>query len=315
MTTPIFFVAGLVLLYLGGEGLVRSAAAIGVRLGMSPLIAGLTIVAFATSTPELAISLDAALTGVPGLAVGNVIGSNICNITLILGITALVRPASLRGQLVRRDVLVMMLSTLLVPGFLLDGELSRIEGTLLTLSIATYVFLTVRTARKTPKHIAAVGSNVPVLSRSLWINFLLAIGALTMLILGSDLLVTASVAIAVALGVPSAVIGLSAAAFGTSLPELTASIVAARHGHPEMAAGNLIGSNIFNLLMILGVTSSITPLSRGGVTLLDLAVMVVVSLFALTLMVTKNRIERVEGLALITVYALYMMWLFVAGAF
>ena len=111
------------------------------------------------------------------------------------------------------------------------------------------------------------------------------------------------------------VIGLSAAAFGTSLPELTASIVAARHGHPEMAAGNLIGSNIFNLLMILGVTSVITPLGRGGVTLLDLTVMVVVSLFALTLMVTKNRIERVEGLALITIYALYMMWLFVKGAF
>lgn len=315
MTTPVFFVAGLALLYLGGEGLVRSAAAIGVRLGMSPLIAGLTIVAFATSAPELTISLDAALTGVPGLAVGNVVGSNICNIALILGITALVRPASLRGQLIRRDVLVMVLSTLLVPGFLLDGELSRIEGALLVVSIAIYIFLTVWTARKTPSHVAAANSKVPVLSRSIWINFLLAAGALTMLILGSDLLVTASVAIAVAIGVPSAVIGLSAAAFGTSLPELTASIVAARHGHPEMAAGNLIGSNIFNLLMILGVTSVITPLGRGGVTLLDLTVMVVVSLFALTLMVTKNRIERVEGLALITIYALYMMWLFVKGAF
>jgi cation:H+ antiporter len=204
---------------------------------------------------------------------------------------------------------------LLVPGFLLDGELSRAEGMLLTLSIVVYVILTIRTARKTPQHVAATASSVPVLSKSLWMNFLLSVGALTMLIVGSDLLVTASVTTAVALGVPSAVIGLSAAALGTSLPELTASIVAARHGHPEMAVGNLIGSNIFNLLMILGVTSLFTPLDRGGVTRVDLAVMVVVSLFALTLMVTKNRIERVEGLALITIYALYIMWLFVAGAF
>lgn len=310
LTTVLLFVFGLLLLFIGGEGLVRSAAAIGMRIGMTPLIAGLTIVAFATSAPELAVSIGAAFNDVPGLAVGNVIGSNICNITFVAGIVAMVKPPRLKGQLINRDVLIMILSTLLVPGLLLDGSISRPEGVLLSASLVGYVILTVWHARSN-RHIDPFEStSVPLLSEHILINLVVASISVGLLVLGSEWLVQSSVDIATRLGVSSAVVGLSAAALGTSLPELSASIVAARHGHPEMAAGNLIGSNIFNLLLILGATALISPLSVGGVTFVDLTFMICVSIVALALMVTKTRIERLEGGILVAVYLAYMIWLF-----
>lgn len=299
------------MLYFGGEGLVRGTAALGVRFGMSPMVAGLTLVAFATSAPELAIAMDAALRNVPGLAIGNVIGSNSCNIALVLGITALVSPPRVRDSLIRRDVLVMLLSTLFVPALLLDGELSRIEGGLLVLAITSYVGLTVRHAHVSRRRGAAHETLVPILTESIWLNLLLAAGSVTLLVIGSELFVQASIEIAVAIGVPAAVVGLSAAAIGSSLPELSASIIAARHGHPEMAAGNLIGSNIFNLLLILGATSLLRPLSRAGVTLIDLGMMIGVSILALVFMLTSHRVERREGGFLVGIYLLYLVWLFV----
>lgn len=311
MITAGLFFLGLAMLYLGGEGLVRGAAALGMRLHMSPLVAGLTIVAFATSAPELAISVGAAIKDLPGLAVGNVIGSNICNLALILGIAAIVKPAPIRQALIRRDVLVMSITTLLVPGLLLDGELSRIEGGLLLLSITTYITLTVWHARATRHQRSSDEHNVPVISDSIVVNLLLTAGSLSLLVFGSEFFVNASVEIATTLGVPTAVVGLSAAALGSSLPELTASIVAARHGHPEMAAGNLIGSNIFNLLMILGTTSLIRPLSSGAVTVIDLGVMIFVTALALGLMLTRARVARREGIVLVSVYLLYVGWLYV----
>jgi cation:H+ antiporter len=310
MVTALYFLSGLALLFLGGEALVRGAAAIGMRIGMTPLVAGLTIVAFATSAPELAVSLDAALRGAPGLAVGNVIGSNICNITLVAGIAAVVKPARLRDQLIRRDVLVMLMSTLLVPGLLLDGALTRVEGGLLLIGIIGYVGLTVWHAR-TNRHIDPFESiSVPLLSEHLLINLGVTSVGVAMLIFGSRLFVAGSVDIALLLGVPAAVVGLSAAALGTSLPEVSASVVSARHGHPEMAAGNVIGSNIFNLLLILGGTSVVRPLSTDGVGAVDLGVMIGVSVLALALMLTKSRIERHEGGLMVAVYIGYLVWLF-----
>ena len=309
MTTFIFFALGLTMLYFGGEGLVRGAAAIGVRLRLSPLVVGLTLVAFATSAPELAISVGAALKNLPGLAVGNVVGSNICNLALIFGLVAIVKPAPVRQALVRRDVLVMAITTLLVPGLLLDGMLTRIEGALLVLSIVVYVSLTVWHSR-TGRDGASIETSVPIFSHSLTINLLLCAGSLTMLVYGSNFFVDASVEIASAFGVPPAIVGLSAAALGSSLPELTASIISAKHGHPEMAAGNLIGSNIFNLLLILGLTSTIRPLTSRSVTLVDLGVMIGVTGLALGIMLSRARVQRREGIVLVSFYGMYLVWLF-----
>jgi cation:H+ antiporter len=254
--------------------------------------------------------MGAALRDVPGLAVGNVIGSNICNLTLIFGITAIVKPAPVRQSIIRRDVLVMSITTLLVPGLLLDGELGRVEGALLVLSIVAYITLTVWHARATRHLRPAYENSVPVFTDSIAINLMLGAGSLALLVYGSDLFIDASTQIATLLGVPAAVVGLSAAALGSSLPELTASIISARHGHPEMAAGNLIGSNIFNLLMILGATSLVRPLAIGGVTLVDLGTMIFVTALALAFMLTKHAVARREGIVLVAVYGLYMLWLF-----
>lgn len=304
------FIGGLVLLYVGGEALVRAAAALGQRLHMSPLVAGLTIVAFATSAPELAISLDAAVNDLPGLAIGNVIGSNICNLGLILGAVTIIKAAPVRKTLVRRDVLVMAITTLLVPGLLLDGELSRAEGVLLVLGITSYIVLTIWDARATRSQRSADEHQVPIISDKVLPNILLAAAGLVMLVTGSRLFVSSSVAIAELIGVPAAVVGLSAAALGGSLPELTASIIAARHGQPEMAAGNLIGSNIFNLLLVLGATAVVRPLEMRSVTVIDLGVMIGISALALVLMLTRARVERREGAVLVGCYAAYMTWLF-----
>jgi len=309
--TPINFLGGLALLYVGGEILVSSAAALGKRLHMSPLVAGLTIVAFATSAPELAISVSATINDLPGLAIGNVIGSNICNIALVLGIVTIIKPAPIRQTLVRRDVLVMSITTLLVPGLLLDDSLSRVEGALLVICIATYVVLTVWHARRTRSQRTPEEHSVPTIAENPALNAVLAAIGVVVLVTGSGLLVDASVEIAQLIGVPAAVVGLSAAALGSSLPELTASIIAARHGQPEMAAGNLIGSNIFNLLLILGATSLVRPLTMRSVTLIDLSAMILITALALFLMLTRARLHRREGIVLIAAYCIYMVWIYI----
>lgn len=311
-TTALLFTVGLALLYAGGEGLIRSAATLGMRFGMTPIVAGLTIVAFSTSAPELAVSLDAALEGIPGLAVGNVVGSNICNIALILGLTALIRPPELRNNLILRDVHVMLFSSFLIPAMLLiDGSLSRLEGVLLLVGIVSYVFVTVRGAEHTADVAAEVEAHADTLfGRSIPVNVLLAAISVLCLVYGSRFFVSAAVEIATTLGVPEAVVGLSAAALGTSIPELAASIIAAKGGRSEMAAGNLIGSNIFNLLLILGATAVVQPLTLGGITVLDMAVMIGVTLLALVFILGTPRLGRGPGAILVSCYVGYMVWLF-----
>ena len=313
MTMVLLFFAGLALLWFGGEGLVRASAALGIRFGLTPLVVGLTIVAFATSAPELAVSLAAAFRDSPGLAVGNVVGSNICNITLVLGVTALIGRPRLKGQLAPRDSVVLVLATLAIPLLLLlDGQLGRVEGFVLVVAIVTYVTLTVRDAQagRYPATFAAEAPSGAKPEVSILLNVLFGAASLAMLILGSDLFVRAAVEIALALGISSALVGLSAAALGTSLPELATSIVAARRGQPELAAGNLIGSNIFNLLLILGATSLVRPLVPNGIGPVDLGVMVTTSLVALAVMLVKPRIGRLEGTVLLACYAGYIAWLF-----
>ena len=207
---------------------------------MTPLVVGLTLVAFATSAPELAVSLAAAFRDSPGLAVGNVVGSNICNITLVLGVTALIGRPALKGQLAARDSVVLVLATLAIPLLLLlDGQLGRIEGFVLVVSIVSYVTLTVRDAQvgRYPATFAAEAPPGAKADVSILLNALFGAASLAMLILGSDLFVRAAVEIALALGISSALVGLSAAALGTSLPELATSVVAARRGPTGTGGG------------------------------------------------------------------------------
>jgi cation:H+ antiporter len=310
--TPLYFFIGLALLYVGGEVFVRSAAAIGKRLHMSPLVAGLTIVAFATSAPELAIALNAALNELPGLAIGNVIGSNICNLALILGIVIVIRPASLRQAVVQRDAIFLSIATLVVPGLLLvDGQLGRADGSLLLLCIVAYLVLTLWHVRVTRSQRSADEHTVPMFTENVPVNLLLAIAGVGLLIAGSHVFVEASVKIAEMLGVPNSVVGLSAAALGSSLPELSASVVAAKHAQPEMAAGNLIGSNIFNLLLILGATSVTRPLAMTSITLIDIAVMILITALALGLIWGRPHLGRRGGVTLIAAYVAYIIWIYV----
>jgi cation:H+ antiporter len=311
--TYLSFGAGLVLLFIGGEALVRAASAIGQRLHMSPAVAGLTIVALATSAPELAISMGAALNDLPALAIGNVIGSNICNLALILGIITIIRPTPIRGTLIRIDIGYMAVTSLVVPALLLNGTLSQPEAFALLVGMATYLALTAWNAHATRSQRHAGEHSVPHLSAHIGLNLLIAAGGVFMLVTGSNLFVNSAVEIAELIGVPTAVVGLSAAALGSSLPELSASIIAARHGQPEMAAGNLIGSNIFNLLLILGATGVIRPLEMRSVTDVDLGVMVAITALALFLILTRKHLHRTEGAVLIAAYLLYMTWLFVMG--
>lgn len=306
----LLFLAGLGLLYVGGEALVRGATALGIRLRMTPMVIGLTIVAAATSAPELAVSIGAVLNNAPGLAVGNVVGSNLCNLTLVVGLTVLVAPARLRDKLERADVLFLTISTILVPALLLDGILERAEGISLVIGIVAYVGLTIW---RTNARREDTSSSVPAVSEHPLVNAAIGVVGIALLVIGSDWLVTASITIATTLGVSTAVIGLSAAALGTSLPEIAASIIAARHRHPEMAVGNLIGSNIFNLLLILGATASVRPLTLGRVEFSDIGIMIASSLFCLGLMMVRDQVKRIDGMLLIAVYVVYLIWLFSTG--
>ena len=313
LVTIVYFLGGLLFLYLGGESLVSGAAAIAQRAGITPLITGLTIVAFATSAPELAVCLRAAFDGEHGLALGNVVGSNICNLALVLGLTFLVWPAAPRGRFLRRDVPAMILSTIVVLAMLLDGQLSRMNGVVLVAAIVAYILMQIRHTRDgSAAAVYGLADEAGRPLRSLLGSSLLLAGGLALLVWGAELLVTGGVAIAERLEVPAAVVGLSVAALGTSLPELATSLVAARRGYSDMAVGNLVGSSIFNLLSILGLTSLVIPLSRGAVTDIDLAVMFVVTIVVYLVMRIGRRIERWEAAMLLAMYAGYMSWLFVA---
>jgi len=311
MIAAAMFLGGLALLYVGGEALVRGASAIGVRIGMSPMIVGLTIVAFATSAPELAVALGAALRDAPGLAVGNVVGSNICNLTLIVGIVVLLSRPSLREKLIRLELIVLSTSTLLAAVLLLDEHVSRSEGLILVTGIVIYIAIAVwRLQSKNGVSLEDLESSVPIMSGRLSTQVLISAAGVGALILGSDWLVDSCVTIATSLGIAPAVVGLTVAAFGTSLPEIAASVVAARHGHPDLAAGNLIGSNIFNLLVVLGSTAIVRPLGLGFVTQTDIVIMCLTTFLSLGMMLFRPSLNRYDGAFLIIVYTAYIAVVF-----
>ncbi|BBM69931.1 calcium/sodium antiporter [Rhodothermus marinus] len=300
----LLLVVGGLLLYLGAEGLIRGSVALALRLGLTPLVVGLTVVAFGTSSPELGVSLQAALKGSPDLAVGNVVGSNIANLALILGVAAAIRPIRIQLQLVRFDVPVAIGCTLLLLWMLHDHRIGRAEGAVLFGLLILYLLASFWIARRTNQ---TVELDVPARpSRSVWLDLLFTVGGLALLLTGANLFVEAAVALARALEVSEAVIGLSVVAVGTSLPELATTIVAAIRQESDLAVGNVVGSNIFNILAILGLTALVHPIQSDGLRNLDLAVMTGVTMLILPLFWSRFRMMRWEGGLLLIIYAAYL---------
>jgi cation:H+ antiporter len=304
---------GLVLLFFGGEGLVKGSSALALRLGMTPLVAGLTVVAFGTSAPELVVSVKAALAGQGAIALGNVIGSNIFNIGFILGLTALIFPLKVENQIVRFDVPILIAVTLGSLVFLWDFALGRAEGAGFFLGLIGYIGLSVWMAKKVAvsrqveqEYAEAVPKPAGKVVRDL--AFIL--GGLALLVIGSRFFVSGATGIARGLGVSEAIIGLTIVACGTSMPELAASIVAALRKEPDIALGNIVGSNIFNLLGILGVSALIAPLSGPGLQHTDLYVMTAFALVLLPMVWSGFRLVRWEGAVLLAGYGAYlwMLW-------
>jgi len=294
--------AGLVGLFLGGEALVRGSVGIARRMAIPPLLIGLTVVGFGTSTPELLVSVDAALRGVPDIALGNVVGSNIANILLIVGISALVWPIRVLGATLRRDTGVMVAAAvLLVPVFAI-GQMGRVAGLVLVAGLVAYLVW----AYRQPGGGMADESGLPA-HASLPVSILWALGGLVALMLGARFLVDGAVSIARGYGISETFIGLTIVAIGTSLPELATSLIAAFRRQSEIAIGNIIGSNIFNILGILGATALIAPIPVAARFLtFDLPVMIVVSLVLAALLLTRPVIGRGVGGAMLVAYLAYV---------
>ncbi len=304
--------AGLALLYFGGEALVRGASELALRLGVSALAIGLTVVAFGTSAPELAVSLDAALSGADDIALGNVIGSNIANIALILGLTLLIRPIAVEAKIVRIDAPLLVAASVGLVVILADGRASRAEGGVLAVCLVAYVVFTFLGSRREPEPVQdEFAAAAPSTHPSLLLSIVLLVFGLGMLILGGRQLVAAAVGFATAFGVPQAVIGLTIVAVGTSLPELATSLVAVAKGQNDIAVGNVVGSNLFNILGILGITGLVHPLAMGQIAPGDLALMLLLAVALALLMFIRRRLGRLEGALLLGTFVAYTTWLFV----
>ncbi|MDF0533315.1 calcium/sodium antiporter [Shewanella yunxiaonensis] len=294
---------GFLILTFGAEALVRGASAIALRLGVTPLVIGLTIVAFGTSAPELAVSVKSAMAGSPGIALGNVIGSNIANIGLILGLTALIRPVGVQSQMVRRDIPLMIGASLLVWLLLLDGLLGLVDGLILSLLLLAYLVHSYYSAGADDTEEFEAGPRNPLLS------ILLIVIGIACLVGGGVLFVNGAVDLARAFDISEAVIGLTIIAIGTSMPELVTSMVAAMKGQSDIAIGNVVGSNLFNLLGILGITALVHPISAAGFSILDFGVMLALAVVLLPLAHRGYRIGRRDGMLLLLAYLGYMAWL------
>jgi len=298
MLIPVLLVvASLVVLYFGADFLVKGSSSLAVRLGISPLVVGLTVVAFGTSAPELLVSVQSALEGNPGIAVGNVMGSNIFNVCAILGISAMIYPLRVNPRLIRLDAPVMLAATLLFVGIFHNGSFGRWAG--------------IYCVYKAKRGEVVEGDEEIKPTKSWMLDVVLVIAGLALLVWGSGLLVDNAVIIAKALGWSEAVIGLTIVAAGTSMPELATSVVAALKKRTDIAIGNVIGSNIFNLLAVLGLTATIAPVETNQINWTDMLVMLGTSLLLLPFMRTGFKIGRGEGGVLLVIYIAYTLYLIV----
>ncbi|MGD2119588.1 MAG: calcium/sodium antiporter [Chromatiales bacterium] len=301
---------GLLILYFGAEALVRGSSNLGLRLGLSPLVVGLTIVAFGTSAPELAVSMNAAYIGQTDVSISNVIGSNIANIGLILGLSALIRPISIDVKLVRIDIPIMIAASLGFVLLMLDAGLTRTDGMLLFAGIIAFTVFNVLKARKArPIAQEIFEAEIPAMRNGLLREIIFIIVGLVMLTIGGKYLVDGAIQIARFAGISEAVIGLTIIAIGTSLPELATSVLAAARNMSDISVGNVVGSNIFNLLSVLGASALLAPLPQGNVTWVDIAVMLAFAIAVLPLARSDFILKRREGLLFLVGYVAYLAWL------
>jgi cation:H+ antiporter len=314
MTLFLFFM-GLILLIVGAEALVRGASKLALAVGLSPLIIGLTIVAFGTSAPEMAVSVMAGLAGNADISLGNVVGSNLFNVLFILGVSSLITPLIVSAQLVRLDVPLMVAVSVLTWIFAANGKVGRVEGAFLFAGIITYTTFLIYQGRKENKEQTSdnpkseVGGNLPL-------NIGLIVAGLALLVLGSNWLVKGAVSIAQFMGVSQLLIGLTVVAAGTSLPEVATSVVAAIHGERDIAVGNVVGSNIFNILAVLGMSALVAP---QGINISDIAlrfdipIMTAVAVACLPIFFTGNVISRWEGGLFLGYYLAYTLYLILSA--
>jgi len=311
MLYGISLLVGIVLLTLGGEALIRGAVAGAKRMGISPLLTGLVVVGFGTSSPELVVSIDAAIHQQPDIAIGNIVGSNIGNILLILGLCAVICPMSVQPLALRRDGVVVVSASLLFIVLAWSGALGRWDAAILLAALTAYLIWAYRTERSQPlpatEMHSAEAEELTAIPSSTAIIVMALVGGLAMLIGGSQLLLYGAIGLAQAMGISEAVIGLTIVAVGTSLPEMAVSVIAALRRHADVAVGNILGSNIFNLLGILGISAFLQPLPIAErVSQFDQWVMLGAAGVLLLFLYTGMRLSRWEGAALLSGYAAYL---------
>jgi cation:H+ antiporter len=319
--TVLLMIAGIVLLIVGAEAMVRGASRLAIALGISPLVVGLTVVSFSTGAPELAVGVQSALANQADIALGNVVGSNILNVLIVLGISAIIIPLTVHEQLIRLDVPIMIGASVLVLILGLDGHISRLDGVLLFGGILAYTGMTVYLSRRENKRADTdyerefSGPRQRDI-RSLTLNITLIVIGLLLLVLGSRWMVNGAVEIARFFGISELIIGLTVVAIGTSLPEIVTSIVAAARGERDIAVGNVVGSNIFNIFAVLGLSSLSAP---DGIVVsptalsFDIPVMLVVAVICLPIFFRKYRVERWEGALFVALYIGYTIYLVLAA--
>jgi cation:H+ antiporter len=308
MTIALLFLSGLVALFFGAEWLVKGSSSLAIRAGLTPLLVGLTVVAYGTSSPELIVSVTAALQNEGPIAIGNAVGSNILNIGIILGLTALFCPMRVQFQLIKIDIPVMIATALIFLGFFADGRIVFLEGLFFVAMLVAYTIVNIRLARRyATSAVEKEYAEATQHTRALWLDFVFIVIGLATLILGSKLLVSGSVQLARMWGVSEAVIGLTIVAAGTSMPELATSIMAAIRGQADIAIGNIVGSNICNILAILGVSGLLAPPVEGtGVNVTEIYIMIGFSVSLFVIAWTDAKIRRWEGAVLLVGYAVYL---------
>lgn len=309
ITSVTLLILSLFALYIGAGWLVKGSTELALKARISNLVIGLTIVAFGTSAPELVVSLNASLSGQGDIAVGNIIGSNIFNIAVILGISAAIHPLQAKRQLTRLDIPILIAATVVFTLLFWNGTLNRLEGCLFLAGIIIYTVFSLYYSRKHEKKIEEQTGELEKQPEPWYKDVLYIGGGLVILIFASNLLVDNAVSIAQELGVSEAVIGLTIVAAGTSLPELATSVVSALKKNPDIAIGNIVGSNLFNILAIAGTSSVVNPIIAKNVNYVDLLVMLGLSLLLLPLAKSGQKISRTEGWALIVMYLCYLAWL------
>lgn len=310
ITSVTLLVLSLFALYIGADWLVKGSTEIALKANISHLVIGLTIVAFGTSAPELVVSINASLTGQGDIAIGNIVGSNIFNIAVILGISSVIHPLQAKRQLTRIDIPLLILATIVLTVLFWNGTLNRLEGSIFLIGIILYTIFSLYYSRK---HEEKVEKSIGELEKQPepWYKDILYLGGgLAILIFGSHLLINNAVSIAQELGVSEAVISLTIVAVGTGLPELTTSLVAALKKNTDIAIGNIVGSNLFNILAIAGTSSVIHPIVAKNINYIDLLVMLGLTLLLLPVVKSGQKISRAEGWVLIVIYLCYQVWLF-----